>query len=67
MNMLIASRVIQGVGGGGIMGLVNIIMADITSLRYPPLTQGDRLTVGIARNGLQVSVRRGLLLRPRAP
>ena len=33
MNMLIASRVIQGIGGGGIMGLVNIIITDIISLR----------------------------------
>ena len=37
MNMLIASRVIQGIGGGGIMGLVNIIITDLTSLRYFPL------------------------------
>ena len=36
MNMLIASRVIQGIGGGGIMGLVNIIITDLTSLRYFP-------------------------------
>lgn len=35
MNMLVASRVIQGIGGGGIMGLVNIIITDLTSLRYP--------------------------------
>src|SRR5271169_5567637 len=35
MKMLIASRVIQGVGGGGIMGLVYIIMSDLISLRYP--------------------------------
>jgi MFS family permease len=34
--MLIGSRVVQGLGGGGIMGLVNIIMTDITSLRYVP-------------------------------
>jgi MFS family permease len=34
MNMLIASRVIQGMGGGGIMGLVNIILSDLVSLRY---------------------------------
>jgi MFS family permease len=36
MHMLIASRVIQGIGGGGIMGLVNIIITDLTSLRYSP-------------------------------
>lgn len=34
MPMLIASRVVQGIGGGGIMGLVNIILTDVTSLRY---------------------------------
>lgn len=33
MKMLIISRVIQGIGGGGIMGLVQIIMSDIVSLR----------------------------------
>jgi MFS family permease len=33
MPMLLASRVIQGIGGGGIMGLVNIIMSDLISLR----------------------------------
>jgi MFS family permease len=43
MNMLIASRVIQGIGGGGIMGLVNIIITDITSLRYAfPIVIADR-------------------------
>jgi MFS family permease len=48
MNMLIASRVIQGFGGGGIMGLVNIIMSDIVSLRYVPCDVTDIVT---ARNG----------------
>ena len=33
MKMLLISRVVQGLGGGGIMGLVNIIISDITSLR----------------------------------
>jgi len=33
MQMLLGSRVVQGLGGGGIMGLVNIIMSDLTSLR----------------------------------
>jgi MFS family permease len=37
MKMLIASRVIQGIGGGGIMGLVNIIITDIISLRFNSL------------------------------
>jgi MFS family permease len=35
MGMLIAARVIQGLGGGGIMGLVNIIISDLVSLRSP--------------------------------
>ncbi|RMZ66912.1 major facilitator superfamily transporter [Pyrenophora seminiperda CCB06] len=33
MNMLIASRVIQGIGGGGLITLVNIIISDIFSVR----------------------------------
>lgn len=34
MNMLIASRVVQGIGGGGIYGLVTVIItADLVSLR----------------------------------
>ncbi|KGO69080.1 Major facilitator superfamily domain, general substrate transporter [Penicillium expansum] len=33
MNMLIWSRVVQGIGGGGIYGLVNIIVTDLVPLR----------------------------------
>jgi len=33
MNMLIASRVIQGIGGGGLITLVNITISDIFSVR----------------------------------
>ncbi|RAL01132.1 MDR family MFS transporter [Aspergillus ibericus CBS 121593] len=33
MDMLIWSRVIQGIGGGGIYGLVNVIVTDIVPLR----------------------------------
>jgi len=50
MKMLLASRVIQGFGGGGIMGIVNIIMSDITSLRYPTVSH-NILTVGTAPSG----------------
>ena len=70
MNMLIASRVIQGVGGGGIMGLVNIIMADITSLRYSALAQPENIEANnpeIAQSGLLGLVRRGPLPRLQVP
>lgn len=66
MNMLIASRVIQGVGGGGIMGLVNIIMADITSLRYT----SDHIetdVIAIAQNGLRELEQHGLSPLPQVP
>lgn len=33
MNMLIASRVIQGIGGGGLVTLVNIAISDLFSVR----------------------------------
>lgn len=33
MNMLIASRVIQGIGGGGLITLVNITISDLFSVR----------------------------------
>ncbi|KAL3428929.1 putative efflux pump antibiotic resistance protein [Aspergillus tetrazonus] len=33
MNMLVWSRVIQGIGGGGIYGLVNVILTDLVPLR----------------------------------
>ncbi|KAL6234755.1 hypothetical protein BDW75DRAFT_240777 [Aspergillus navahoensis] len=33
MDMLIWSRVIQGIGGGGIYGLVNVIITDLVQLR----------------------------------
>jgi MFS family permease len=32
MNWLIACRAVQGIGGGGIMQLVQIILADIVAL-----------------------------------
>ena len=33
MNMLIAGRTIQGLGGGGIQSLTNIILADLVTLQ----------------------------------
>ena len=33
MHMLIASRVVQGIGGGGIYGLVNVIVTDLVPLK----------------------------------
>ena len=33
MNMLIAGRTIQGLGGGGIQSLTSIILADLVSLQ----------------------------------
>ena len=33
MNMLIAGRAIQGLGGGGIQSLTGIILADLVSLQ----------------------------------
>ncbi|KAG8973831.1 hypothetical protein FRB93_001660, partial [Tulasnella sp. JGI-2019a] len=34
MNMLIAGRTLQGIGGGGILSLTEIIVGDLVSLRY---------------------------------
>lgn len=34
MGMMISGRVIQGIGGGGISNLVNVIVADIIELKY---------------------------------
>ncbi|KAG8879285.1 hypothetical protein FRB98_005758 [Tulasnella sp. 332] len=36
MNMLITGRTLQGVGGGGILSLTEIIVADLVPLRLPP-------------------------------
>lgn len=49
INMLIAGRVIQGFGGGGVMSLVYIIITDITPFHLRPRFQ-SLLTViyGIA-------------------
>ena len=33
MNMLIAGRTIQGLGGGGIQSLTGIILADLVTLQ----------------------------------
>lgn len=33
MNMLIAGRTVQGLGGGGIQSLTSIILADLVSLQ----------------------------------
>lgn len=33
MDMLIASRIVQGIGGGGIYGLVNVIITDLVPLK----------------------------------
>jgi MFS family permease len=33
MNMLIAARVIQGIGGGGLIVLVNITISDLFAMR----------------------------------
>ena len=33
MNMLIAGRVVQGLGGGGIQSLTGIILADLVTLQ----------------------------------
>lgn len=40
MSMLIAGRALQGVAGGGIMLLVNIVISDLFSLRRRSLFQG---------------------------
>ncbi|EPY52623.1 MFS transporter [Schizosaccharomyces cryophilus OY26] len=40
MIMLIVSRAIQGLGGGGIMSLINIIISDITPLKTRPIYTG---------------------------
>ena len=34
MGMLIAARAIQGLGGGGLLVLVNITIGDLVSMRY---------------------------------
>ena len=34
MSMLLAGRVIQGIGGGGLIILVNICISDLFSMRY---------------------------------
>lgn len=34
VNMLLAGRVIQGIGGGGLIILVNICISDLFSMRY---------------------------------
>lgn len=34
MGMMISGRVVQGIGGGGISNLVNVIVADIIDLKY---------------------------------
>ena len=40
MNMLIAGRAIQGLGGGGIQSLTGIILADLVSLKERGLYTG---------------------------
>lgn len=34
MAMLIAGRAVQGLGGGGLLNLTNIVIADLFSMRY---------------------------------
>ena len=34
MKMLIAGRAVQGLGGGGLLSLSNIVISDLFSLRY---------------------------------
>ncbi len=34
MAMLIAGRAVQGLGGGGLVNLSNIVIADLFSMRY---------------------------------
>ena len=34
IDMLLAGRVIQGIGGGGLIILVNICISDLFSMRY---------------------------------
>ena len=34
MKMLIAGRAVQGLGGGGLLTLSNIVISDLFSLRY---------------------------------
>ena len=36
IKMLLAGRVIQGIGGGGLIILANICISDLFSQRYPP-------------------------------
>lgn len=43
MSMLIASRAIQGVGGGGLLTVVNIAIADLFSPRYVAAVLGTIL------------------------
>ena len=41
INMLLAGRVIQGIGGGGLIILVNICISDLFSMRYVHATVTD--------------------------
>jgi MFS family permease len=36
MNWLVAARVVQGLGGGGILTLASVIISDITTLSERP-------------------------------
>ncbi|TCD64696.1 hypothetical protein EIP91_003770 [Steccherinum ochraceum] len=40
MNMLIAARTLQGIGGGGILNLTEVIIADLVPLAHRGLYQG---------------------------
>ncbi|CAN6628143.1 vacuolar basic amino acid transporter 5 [Trichomonascus vanleenenianus] len=40
MNMLIAARAVQGLGGGGVAGLINIIISDLVPLHQRGLFMG---------------------------
>jgi MFS family permease len=37
IGMLIAARAVQGIGGGGLITLVNVSIGDLFSMRYVPL------------------------------
>lgn len=39
MNWLVGARVVQGLGGGGVLTLANVIISDITTLRERPIFQ----------------------------